>query len=143
MRKIVKPALIIVAVVVAIAATVIGSSYLANHLNKKADDANQACKTGQHASHTVTIKDGQVSPANTNGKLCDTLTITNLDDSTRLLAFGRHEQHVEYDGVSERALNKNQSLSVTLVETGNYKFHDHLHDEVQGTFTVAAPKPAN
>lgn len=68
--------------------------------------------------------------------MCDTLTFTNKDAIAREIAFGPHEHHVPYDGVAERVLNKNQSFTVTLNQTGNFRWHDHLHDEVEGTFAV-------
>jgi len=87
-------------------------------------------------NHRVVIQNDTVSPAHTDGNKCDTLTITNQDDVNRLVAFGPHENHVPYDGIKEQELSKGQSLTVTMVQTGNFRFHDHIHDEVQGTFTV-------
>lgn len=84
----------------------------------------------------VEIKNDKVTPQTTNGKLCDTLTITNDDNITRIIAFGPHEHHVAYDGVTDRVLHKNESLSITFNQTGSFHFHDHEHDEVQGYFNV-------
>jgi hypothetical protein len=88
--------------------------------------------------HVVTIRNNAVIPEHTSAKLCDRLIIKNLDKNSRLIAFGLHEEHVPYDGVSERLLGQNESFTVTLSQTGDFRFHDHLQDEVQGTFTVAA-----
>ena len=98
--------------------------------------SDRKCTAMKQTVHIVVIKDDKTSPAHTMGKLCDKLTITNLDNEDRLIAFGQHEHHTPYDNVTERLLGKNQSLTVTMTELGNYKFHDHIHDEVQGTFTV-------
>lgn len=87
-------------------------------------------------NHKVVILDDKVSPSHTIAQKCDTLTITNQDSTERLIAFGRHDDHVPYDSVSERLLQKNESFTVTLEQAGNFRFHDHEHDEVQGTFTV-------
>ena len=89
------------------------------------------------AIHAVYIRDGIVTPSHTEAKLCEQLQIINLDSQDRLVAFGPHEDHVPYDGIAERLLAKNQSLTVTLVQTGSFRFHDHLDDSVQGTFSVA------
>jgi len=43
---------------------------------------------------------------------------------------------VPYDGVAERVLGKGQSFTITLNQAGNFHWHDHLHDEVEGYFTV-------
>ncbi len=106
-----------------------------SYLDQKYANAHQGCFPGQ-PGHKVVIQHNKALPANTVGTRCDTLTITNLDDIQRLVAFGPHESHVPYDGVAEQTLAKGQSLTVTLVQTGNFRFHDHIHDEVQGTFTV-------
>lgn len=86
--------------------------------------------------HKITIRHGLAQPVHTEAKLCDKLTITNTDNQLRLLAFGVHEAHHAYNGVIEKLLLKGQSLVITLNKTGNYRFHDHLDDGVQGSFTV-------
>lgn len=87
-------------------------------------------------SYRMAINNSKVQPAYITGKLCDTLTITNNDATTRLIAFGPHEDHVPYDGVTERILTKGQSFTITLNKPGSYHWHDHLHDEVEGYFAV-------
>jgi hypothetical protein len=87
-------------------------------------------------NHLVTIQNSHAEPTNTAAKLCDKLTIVNEDPQVRLMAFGIHDKHQRYDGVEERALDKGQSLTVTLNQAGTFKFHDHLDDSAQGTFTV-------
>jgi hypothetical protein len=86
--------------------------------------------------HTARIKNDKVVPAHTEARRCDTLTIINLDDRDRIIAFGRHEHHTAYDGVTERYLNQEGKFSVTLIQPGTFRFHDHDDDIVQGTFTV-------
>lgn len=88
------------------------------------------------AVHSVTIQDGRVTPRATTAQLCDSLTITNLDKSPRLIAFGQHDHHEPYNGVAEKLLAQGQSLTVQLDQAGNFRFHDHLDDTVQGTFSV-------
>lgn len=96
------------------------------------------CKAGTDSrTYQVVIKADKVSPGTTQARMCDRLTITNEDPVTRLIAFGPHEHHVPYDGVTERLLTQNQSLTITLNQTGAFLFHDHLHDEVQGGFVVS------
>ncbi|MFI5271211.1 MAG: cupredoxin domain-containing protein [Candidatus Saccharimonadales bacterium] len=87
-------------------------------------------------TYTVTIKDSVISPKNTDAKKCDQITFLNKDNVTRNIAFGPHEHHVPYDGVTERLLDQNQSFTITLVSVGQYHFHDHFHDELTGTFSV-------
>lgn len=91
---------------------------------------------GQHANHQVTIKDGQVSPLYTAAKKCDTLTFINEDDSERKISFGEHDHHGSYAGETELVVKKGRNKTITLSETGAYRFHDHLQHETAGVFTV-------
>lgn len=86
--------------------------------------------------HLVSIRNDTATPQHTQAKLCDALTITNSDNRLLLIAFGPHEHHQPYDGVTERMLTNNQSLTITLNKAGTYTFHDHLQDKVKGVFTV-------
>lgn len=86
--------------------------------------------------HAVEIKNNQAIPALTKAKLCDKLTIVNKDDKLRLMAFGNHNAHIKYNGITEKTLKKDESLSVTLNQAGTYIFHDHLQEEVGGQFIV-------
>ena len=121
-------------------AVIIGVAFLAvnlasHYLDQKYADTHQGCFPHQ-ATHTVIIQNGVTSPAHINALRCDTLTIINRDSTSHMIAFGLHEKHVPYDGIEERMLTKDSSLSVTLIETGSFRFHDHLHNIVQGTFSV-------
>lgn len=98
-------------------------------------EATTVCKQ-KNINHIVTIQNGKVSPEHTDGRLCDTLTIKNLDNVTRFMAFGQHDHHQSYDGVSKDTLNPNESFTITMDQSGEFMFHDHAHDEVEGTFTV-------
>lgn len=121
--------------VLLVAATVYGSVVLFNQLKSKSPHVAATCPT-KGTNHAVTITNSQVTPSHTTAKLCDTLTVTNTDDVLRYIAFGRHDEHQAYDGITEKTLEKGKDFTVTLDEVGNYKFHDHLHDEVTGTFSV-------
>lgn len=87
-------------------------------------------------SYSVMVMNGKASPANVTAHRCDILTITNMDDVEREIAFGPHEDHVPYDGIAAQDLVKDQSLTLTLAQTGTFHWHDHQHDEVEGYFTV-------
>jgi hypothetical protein len=105
------------------------SSYLS-------DESSAKLCTGKGTSHIVTIEENHVNPAHTDAKQCDSLTIINNDDVMRTMAFGVHDHHTTYDGITQENLMKNQRLSVTLSRPGTFTFHDHLNDNVKGTFTV-------
>ncbi|HSX36422.1 MAG TPA: cupredoxin domain-containing protein [Patescibacteria group bacterium] len=133
-----KPVVLIAGVIIFSIAFVGGVSKVSSdYLDHASSQSNQGCSS-HSVNYKVTIQNDEVSPAHTTAPRCDTLTITNLDDTDRLMAFGLHENHEPYDGVAERLLGPGQSFTVTLVQTGSFRFHDHAHDEVQGTFTVTA-----
>ncbi len=123
---------VILAVVLA-AICAFGVSTLANHALGQNDPVS--CQSSP-SEHFVTIANGELSSVDIHGGLCDKLTITNNDDQLRLMAFGVHDHHQSYDGVTEKTLLKGQSMTIVLDQRGTYTFHDHLHDEVKGTFTV-------
>ncbi len=133
-----KPTLIIVSSVAAAVLVGLESYHLANnYLNSHRVESTQVvdCNSpGQ--THKVTIENSQVNPVHTDAKLCDNLTIINLDDRLREVAFGEHDDHQTYDNVTEEFLKKDQGFSVKLNQAGNYLFHDHLDETVKGDFTV-------
>lgn len=101
----------------------------------KSDVAKEDCRsTG--LTHTVEIKNDRISPAQIDAKICDRLIIVNKDEKLRLMAFGVHDEHIYYSGITEKPLSKDQELAVTLEQRGAYLFHDHLQDEVTGQFSV-------
>lgn len=130
-----KIGLYVIAVAVVSIATIFGAIWVSHIESDKAASAYPKC-TGKHIVHQVIIKNDKVVPEHTDAKRCDTLTITNTDDVPRIIAFGPHEHHVAYDGVTERYETQNGRFTVTLVQPGTFRFHDHENDAVQGTFTV-------
>ena len=114
---------------------VLGVSAIASRL-LGSDHEEPACSTNVQTEHTLTIEDGKLSASNAQFHHCDRLTISNRDDQLRLMAFGVHDHHQRYGNTTEKMLLKDQQLTVTLTERDTYTFHDHLHDEVKGTFTV-------
>jgi plastocyanin len=126
----------IIGAVILVAMTVLGARAFANTQIHKGTVPDKYCESQQKTIYKVVIKNNIAAPSNTTARQCDTLTITNLDSGEREIAFGLHKNHVPYDGIAEKLVGKGQSLTVTLVQTGNFRFHDHIHDEVEGTFTV-------
>jgi plastocyanin len=94
------------------------------------------CRSALPRIHLAVISNNRVTPANTQANLCDQLVVTNNDDVTRQITFGKGEDDAAYDGVAERALTKGQSFTITLNRLGNYRFYDHLHRGVEGQFLV-------
>lgn len=127
---------IILSVTGLVIVVVIASGVFSNQSKHTEVLTNQQCSNGQRTNHTFNIKNNAFTPAVIHAAQCDTLTIVNQDNKERLLAFGQHDQHTPYDGVSERVLHAGESFKVTLVQNGEFIIHDHLQDEVEGTFTV-------
>ena len=109
---------------------------LGTTLTRAHTSGDQVCpRTG--VTHVVTVENGYASPQNTYGQLCDKLMIINKDKIAREMAFGLHEKHIPYDGVTERVLRPGKSLTITFVQAGLFHFHDHDHDDSAGFFTVS------
>lgn len=109
---------------------------LANSSLGKPKEQTKVSCSGDHNEYTVTVQNAKLSINDIHAKLCDKLTIVNADDTLRLMAFGVHDHHQVYDGTEEKTLKKGDRFSVTLDQPGTFTFHDHLHDEIVGTFTV-------
>jgi hypothetical protein len=133
--KVLKIGLMVIGAITLMILTIWGAIWVSNIDNRKAAAAFPKC-TGKHAAHKVMIQNDKMVPAHTDAKRCDTLEIMNLDDKQRIIAFGRHEKHIAYDGVSERYMPQNAKFEVTLIQPGNFLFHDHEDEDVRGTFTV-------
>ncbi len=140
LKKSVNIGLIIVVSIGLVAVTIAGAIYVTNMQSAKLANERRKCDVASYDSFKAVIEGGKVKPAHIAAKLCDRLTVTNLDNKDRKMAFGQHDEHVTYDGITEKLLRQNESLSVRLVKPGDYRFHDHYDDAVQGTFTVTETK---
>lgn len=99
------------------------------------EQAAQLCSTAGQ-THKVEIKDSEAAPKQVDARLCDKLTIINLDSKDRKVSFGVHDRHISYDGITEQILRQGQSLTITLNQTGSYVYHDHFQEETGGSFRV-------
>ena len=117
-------------------ATIPAAIWVTDTQSAKLGNGRARCERGAHSDRLMTIRGNRFVPDKLTASKCDKLTVVNLDDRTRLIAFGPHEDHISYDGVSERVLGQNQSLTVTLVTPGTFIVHDHADPAVRGAFTV-------
>jgi hypothetical protein len=124
--------LIVLGLVVSAAVHLLANTYLDQ---KKSLSTAATCRGG-HQNHLVNIQNDFATPTYTYASRCDTLTITNSDNKLREIGFGEHDQHQAYDGITEKTLEQDQSLTITLRQAGYYKFHDHFQEEVHGKFMV-------
>jgi cytochrome o ubiquinol oxidase operon protein cyoD len=98
--------------------------------------ATGACQTTK-ANHQVMIIGGQTYPSHVDAIQCDTLTFMNHDDKTIIIGFGEHPHHTAYAGEDDLDVRSGKNVTITLSELGEYHFHNHLHEETAGTFTVS------
>lgn len=94
-----------------------------------------ACE-GQHTNHQIVIRNNQPEPMNTTAQKCDTLTFITEDDVDRIIGFGTHPNHETYAGETELIVLKGRNKTITLSETGTYRFHDRKMPAMAGYFTV-------
>ena len=97
--------------------------------------ATGAC-VGPYVLHKVTIRNGVASPSHVDAKKCDRIEFTDEDSGIRDIAFGAHPHHEVYGGVEDLIISKEQSETLILNELGTHLFHDHLHEQTNGDFTV-------
>ncbi len=128
--------LIGLAALVLMVATVPFAIWVTHTATAQTGNQKARCSSVAQPVHKVIIKDDKANPSHVVALQCDTLTFVNEDSSIKLVAFGPHEHHISYDGISEKALEPGQSFSVKLVQTGTFHFHDHISDTAQGSFTV-------
>lgn len=94
------------------------------------------CPGNTGTNHKVELKNNTVTPRHVDARLCDTITIMNLDDVTRDIEFGVHDSHKTYAGEHGTDIRPRRNMVITLTELGTHRFHDHNQDEVSGDFTV-------
>lgn len=134
-----KPIRIVLFVVAAmvVGGAVAGGVYMAAHsMLGSHKEATLNCNTRQAAEYIVTIKGDQLDINDIHAKPCDTLTIINADQKLRLMAFGVHDHHQTYAGLTEQTLRPNDRMTIRLTQRGSYTFHDHLSTDIDGRFTV-------
>jgi hypothetical protein len=131
----------IVVIVLVAGVTIYVTTYVTTHYLNSQTGSTKAAPVAacpiHGPKHLVKIQDNRIIPQHTQGTLCDTLTITNDDNVIRLVAFGPHAHHTPYDGITEKLLEKGQSLTIVLNQAGTYGFHDHFHDQLIGSFRVS------
>ena len=133
-------AIIIIIVIVLAAATLVTTVFtISSRYLKRETDAKLAKTTCNQLGigHIINVTDTSVSPSDTQAKRCETLTVVNKSSKLRLMAFGPHEDHQPYNGITEKDLTVGKSFTVTLNQTGTYRIHDHTNDELAAYFTVS------
>ena len=94
-----------------------------------------AC-VGPYVLHKVTIQNGVANPSHIDAHKCDRIEFIDDDSGIRDIAFGHHPNHEVYGGVEDLMISKEQNQTLILDELGSHLFHDHLHEQTNGDFTV-------
>jgi hypothetical protein len=108
------------------------------------DELNETALAPTHdctetTGHTieVTINNNIFSPDTIVADLCDTLKITNLEETLHEPASGPHPTHNSYPEInSPKVLQKNESYEAPLIRSGEYSFHDHLNEKIEANLIV-------
>jgi hypothetical protein len=86
--------------------------------------------------HTAIITNGAFAPGSMTLAQCDQLKVTNKDNADYELAFGPHENHIEYPGFEETVLKTGESITINAVKAGTFPLHDHIRDKAVLTLTI-------
>lgn len=86
--------------------------------------------------HMVMISNDVAVPSHIDARVCDKIMFMNEGNQMLFIAFGPHDHHELYGGVTGLSLDKGESQTLVLSQTGTHSFHDHLRDKVAGDFTV-------
>lgn len=94
-----------------------------------------ACQ-GQYDNHVVTFKSGVAIPNITKANKCDTLTFINSDTEPKAITFGTFPEREAFAGENEYIVRNGRNKTITLSETGDYRFYDQANPGSSGYFTV-------
>lgn len=82
-----------------------------------------------HAEKFIAVQADQFDPAQLRAKVGDTVTWVNEDSNL-------HEVHADNDAFAGPPLKFGESFSQKFDGTGEFAYHDHLHEEVKGMIVV-------
>ena len=119
-------------------ATIVGTVFASKKYLTSRDTAKESTsdcrKSGK--SYEFVIENDVIVPSEIQVTICDSITVINRDNKQRLLAFGEHEDHGSYQGMSDLPLAKGQNVTFVAATKGTFLVHDHNQDEVSATFIV-------
>jgi hypothetical protein len=116
-------------VVVVFTMSLVGYGLGHNSIAKPADDG--PCRE-PGITETVNLSNDSFSRQDIQLNRCDRLRVVNSDSSLSYdIAFGVHDEHVEYPGFTPQQLRPNEYLELDAVEAGQFTLHDHLRDKAQ------------
>lgn len=95
----------------------------------------------EHVGKTflVNIDDQKFRPEKSELKVCDKIVFKNAGTKYHQPAFGDHPIHLIYPGFNEKALKAGESNELVMSAFGEFKIHDHIYEEIEGSITVEPP----
>ncbi len=90
----------------------------------------------QQADNTISYSSNGFSPASLTVKSGSKVTIKN--DSSRVLQFDSdpHPAHTDDTELNVGSISPGQSKTITVTNTGNHGYHNHLKEDDRGTLIV-------
>ncbi len=76
------------------------------------------------------------SPSVLTVNRCDTVTINNTGNQTYQIAFGVHDNHINYPGFTPDILTTGQSVSFVALQPGSFELHDHFADKAKAIINI-------
>ncbi len=131
---------------------VMGASHIVNAYGSRFVDRTSSHTTHSHAhapdaSHddcahrgrhiTLNIGSDGFTPATISAERCDLLIIMNTDSKPHRPALGAHDRHTAYPGFEDMDIQPRDTRAIILVQSGNYRLHDHYDESVAGSPTIA------
>ena len=98
--------------------------------------AEETC-THLGKTQSIIIKHNTFIPQQVTVSRCDRVVFINQDSIYHQPALGKHPEHILYAGFEEQLLSFGQTNGFVVHTAGTLPFHDHLHEDVQGTISVS------
>ncbi len=112
-----------------------------NHIIATSADARNlyTCSASNTANtQQLVVDEAGFRPAALSLNVCDYLTIINAGKKSHEVAFGPHENHLEYPGFdNDTAIKPGGTVTFQLTLPGDYEVHDHLDARLQGSISIA------
>lgn len=119
-----------------VAIVAVGVIFLGSQRSQQTDAAIAAGCPKAGENHTLRLNDDRFDKERLTVQKCDTLTISNDDGRSYQLAFGVHDKHVDYPGYDAAALAPHESITINMIQTGTFEFHDHFRDQAHTVLTI-------
>ena len=108
----------------------------AAHRHDHAAPAVAACAPSPRHTIILTYTASRFTPAVLTAQRCDILVLANQGATEVELAFGPHDHHLPYPGITDEPVAPGKSQSLVLSQAGTFGLHDHVHDQAEAQLTV-------